>query len=159
MFLYKFQVYEGEVRLSWTTLLITIELQIGPTFLLALVSAVSVTVSAAAIDLQKKATCVYHCGSVCYWQSDIDDALAKGYSLYKSGSTLGKPFPLRAHGLHNSSHHLTAHVATGSDKYPHQYNDYEGFSFPTASPWYEFPILSSYSVYTGGSPGPDRVIL
>ena len=46
----------------------------------------------------------------------------------------------------------------GSDHYPHQYNDYEGFSFPTAAPWYEFPILSSYTVYTGGSPGPDRVI-
>ncbi|KAH8909239.1 ribonuclease-domain-containing protein [Coniochaeta sp. PMI_546] len=107
---------------------------VGPTFLLALVSAVSVSVSAAAVDLQRKATCVYHCGSICYWQSDIDAALAKGYSLYKSGSTLG------------------------SDKYPHQYNDLEGFSFPTASPWYEFPILSSYSVYSGGSPGPDRVI-
>lgn len=42
--------------------------------------------------------------------------------------------------------------------YPHQYYDYEGFSFPTASPWYEFPILSSYVAYTGGSPGADRVI-
>lgn len=47
---------------------------------------------------------------------------------------------------------------TPSDSYPHQYNDYEGFSFPTAAPWYEFPILSSFKVYTGGSPGPDRVI-
>ncbi len=51
-----------------------------------------------------------------------------------------------------------AHGLPGSDKYPHQYEDYEGFSFPTSSPWYEFPILSSYSVYSGGSPGPDRVI-
>lgn len=42
--------------------------------------------------------------------------------------------------------------------YPHEYHDYEGFSFPTASPWYEFPILSSYDPYTGGSPGADRVI-
>lgn len=42
--------------------------------------------------------------------------------------------------------------------YPHQYNNYEGFSFPTSAPWYEFPILSSYKVYTGGSPGADRVI-
>ncbi|PTB70304.1 ribonuclease-domain-containing protein [Trichoderma citrinoviride] len=91
--------------------------------------------SAAAIDstlVDKRAACVYTCGSVCYWQSDIDAALSKGYSLYKSGDD--------------------------EDSYPHQYNDYEGFKFPTASPWYEFPILSSFDVYTGGSPGPDRVI-
>ncbi|KAH8881979.1 ribonuclease-domain-containing protein, partial [Thozetella sp. PMI_491] len=92
-------------------------------------SAVS-AVSGAAIE--QRASCVYYCGSVCYWQSDIDAALAKGYGLYKSGSTI--------------------------NSYPHQYNDYEGFSFPTSSPWYEYPILSSYSVYTGGSPGADRVI-
>ncbi|KJR89908.1 ribonuclease T1 [Sporothrix schenckii 1099-18] len=84
--------------------------------------------------VSSRASCVYTCGSVCYWQEDIDAALAKGYSLYQSGKTLG------------------------SDKYPHQYNDYEGFSFPTSAPWYEFPILSSFQVYSGGSPGADRVI-
>ncbi len=42
--------------------------------------------------------------------------------------------------------------------YPHQYNNYEGFSFPTAAPWYEFPILASHAVYAGASPGADRVI-
>ncbi|KAL1890170.1 hypothetical protein Sste5346_008464 [Sporothrix stenoceras] len=89
---------------------------------------------ATATPVAARDTCVYTCGSVCYWQSDIDAALAKGYSLYQSGSTLG------------------------SDKYPHQYNDYEGFSFPTSAPWYEFPILSSFQVYSGGSPGADRVI-
>ncbi|KAL1870001.1 hypothetical protein VTK73DRAFT_2844 [Phialemonium thermophilum] len=99
-----------------------------PTLLLGFLTAV------AALPTEKRASCVYTCGSVCYWQSDIDDALQKGYSLLESGQTLG------------------------SDKYPHQYNDYEGFKFPTSSPWYEFPILSSYKVYTGGSPGPDRVI-
>lgn len=45
-----------------------------------------------------------------------------------------------------------------TDSYPHRYNNYEGFSFPTAAPWYEYPIMKTYSVYTGGSPGPDRVI-
>lgn len=39
-----------------------------------------------------------------------------------------------------------------------RYNDYEGFSFPVAGPYYEFPILSSHEVYSGGSPGADRVI-
>ncbi|KAH6658068.1 Ribonuclease/ribotoxin [Truncatella angustata] len=109
-----------------------------------LVSALSViSVAARAVDIvaersdveavaEKRATCVYTCGTVCYWQEDIDEALAKGYSLEKSGSAL--------------------------NNYPHQYNNYEGFSFPTASPWYEFPILSTYNVYTGGSPGADRVI-
>lgn len=96
-----------------------------------IVSALSVA-GVAARAVEQRATCVYTCGSVCYWQSDIDDALAKGYSLYKSGDT--------------------------ENDYPHQYNDYEGFDFPTSSPWYEFPILSSYDVYTGGSPGADRVI-
>ncbi|OTA80808.1 hypothetical protein M434DRAFT_86027, partial [Hypoxylon sp. CO27-5] len=47
----------------------------------------------------------------------------------------------------------------GSDEYPHQYNDYEGFKFPDAAPYYaEFPILSSFKPYTGGSPGADRVV-
>jgi hypothetical protein len=54
---------------------------------------------------------------------------------------------------------MLCRMFSGSDKYPHQYNDDEGFSFPTGGPWYEFPILSSYSVYSGGSPGADRVIL
>jgi hypothetical protein len=139
-----------------------ISLKVAPAFLLALVSAVSITVSARAIDLEKKATCVYHCGSVCYWQSDIDAALAKGYSLYKSGSTLGSRYIFAGHLPHGIVYGISDALlvaTTGSGDYPHQYNDYEGFSFPTAKPWYEFPILSSYAVYSGGSPGADRVIL
>jgi hypothetical protein len=45
-----------------------------------------------------------------------------------------------------------------TDSYPHQYNNYEGFNFPTTGPWYEFPILSGHAVYASGSPGADRVI-
>ncbi|CCC10145.1 hypothetical protein SMACR_02723 [Sordaria macrospora] len=78
--------------------------------------------------------CQYTCGTVCYTSSAVTAALNKGYGYYKAGTTVG------------------------SNSYPHQYNNYEGFSFPTAKPWYEFPILSSGSVYTGGSPGADRVI-
>lgn len=40
--------------------------------------------------VETRDTCVYTCGSVCYWQTDIDAALAKGYSLYESGETLGR---------------------------------------------------------------------
>ncbi|KAK0392641.1 hypothetical protein NLU13_2136 [Sarocladium strictum] len=48
----------------------------------------------------------------------------------------------------------------GSSSYPHQYNDYEGFSFNGVSgPYQEFPILASGRIYSGGSPGPDRVII
>jgi hypothetical protein len=99
----------------------------------------SFTVFGAALALRQtpsqmrgRETCVYTCGSVCYWQEDIDAAVKEGYSDFKSGDS--------------------------PDDYPHQYNNYEGFDFPDAGPWYEFPILSSYEVYTGGSPGADRVI-
>lgn len=46
----------------------------------------------------------------------------------------------------------------GSSKYPHQYKNFENFNFPSSAPWYEFPILSSTKIYTGGAPGADRVI-
>ncbi|KIP12566.1 hypothetical protein PHLGIDRAFT_40767, partial [Phlebiopsis gigantea 11061_1 CR5-6] len=46
----------------------------------------------------------------------------------------------------------------GASNYPHQYHDYEGFSFPSCSgTFYEYP-LESGSAYNGGSPGADRVI-
>lgn len=55
-----------------------------------LVGFLAVTTSAAVIPLEERATCVYTCGSVCYWQSDITDALNKGYSLEKSGGNVSK---------------------------------------------------------------------
>lgn len=76
--------------------------------------------------------CAARCGSTCYYQSDINAAVNQGCSNLRNGNTPGG--------------------------YPHQYNDYEGFDFPDNGPWYEYPILSSYSTYSGGSPGPDRVI-
>ncbi|KZT75078.1 ribonuclease T1 [Daedalea quercina L-15889] len=46
----------------------------------------------------------------------------------------------------------------GASDYPHQYHDYEGFSFPSCSgTFYEYP-LESGEAYDGGSPGADRVI-
>ena len=53
---------------------------------------------------------------------------------------------------------LILSIHPGSGSYPHQYKNYEGFDFPTDAPWYEFPILSSFAVYSGGSPGADRVV-
>lgn len=44
-------------------------------------------------ELEARASCVRYCGSVCYWQDDIDAALAQGYKYYKAGTTVGKPRP------------------------------------------------------------------
>lgn len=68
--------------------------------------------------------CTETCGSTCYSQDDINAAVQQGYDYYEDGTTVG------------------------SDEYPHQYKDYEGFSFPDAGPYYEFPILSSEQVCT-----------
>ncbi|KAL6242411.1 hypothetical protein RBB50_010550 [Rhinocladiella similis] len=84
--------------------------------------------------LARRQSCVDTCGSTCYWQEDIDAAVQKGFSLYQSGDTLG------------------------DNDYPHEFDDREGFDISVSGPWYEFPILSSYKVYSGGSPGADRVV-
>ncbi|KAK4949823.1 hypothetical protein LTR10_011665 [Elasticomyces elasticus] len=86
------------------------------------------------LNLAKRQSCVDTCGSTCYWQSDIDAALQQGFSFYQQGTTVGK------------------------DEYPHEFDDREGFDITVWGPWYEFPILNSYEVYTGGSPGADRVV-
>ena len=55
--------------------------------------------------------------------------------------------------------HLRANTTLGPQHYPHQYKNMEGFTtFRTNFPWYEFPMLIEGAVYTGGSPGPDRVV-
>ncbi|PYH48309.1 RNase Ms,minor [Aspergillus saccharolyticus JOP 1030-1] len=77
-------------------------------------------------------SCAYYCGNTCYWASDVSAAQAKGWSLLEEGKTV--------------------------DDYPHVYRDDEGFDFPVAGTYYEYPILSDYKVFTSGSPGTDRVI-
>lgn len=79
-------------------------------------------------------TCAYTCGSTCYWTSDVTAALDQAIQLQSNHQTLGE------------------------DQYPHEYYDDEGFDFPVAGPYYEFPILHDYQVYSGGSPGADRVV-
>jgi hypothetical protein len=69
-----------------------------------------------------------------YSQQNINDAATAALSYYASGETVGR------------------------DSYPHQYKDYEGFSFLCSAPYLEFPILTS-GVYDGGSPGADRVVI
>lgn len=45
--------------------------------------------SAAALPVARE-TCAYQCASVCYYQSDIDAAVAKGYELYQEGALAGE---------------------------------------------------------------------
>ncbi|KAH6719910.1 Ribonuclease/ribotoxin [Leptodontidium sp. 2 PMI_412] len=74
------------------------------------------------------------CGTTSYTAAAVNAASQKACSYYKAGSAPGG--------------------------YPHTYNNYEGFKFGgVAGPYQEFPILSSGALYTGGSPGPDRVII
>lgn len=50
-----------------------------------------------------------------------------------------------------SCNYVKDHDTAGSSTYPHQYKNYEGFEFKGLSgPFYEFPILKSGSVYSGG---------
>ena len=69
---------------------------------------------------------------MCYSSSAVSAAANEGYSLEQSGDDV--------------------------NDYPHVYNNYEGFDFSVDPTYYEFPILSSGQIYSGGSPGADRVI-
>jgi hypothetical protein len=44
-------------------------------------------VSATPVD--KRELCVYICGTVCYWQEDIDEAVTQGYNYYNYDTTVG----------------------------------------------------------------------
>jgi hypothetical protein len=91
---------------------------------------------------------------VCYQQKDIDAAVQQGHSLQEQDKQIGRSSPLAMPIkmpcvlIHN----------TGKNKYPHSLDNREGFPWFTNPPYYEFPIMSSRKVYTGGSPGADRVI-
>ncbi|KAK8076260.1 hypothetical protein PG994_003532 [Apiospora phragmitis] len=115
--------------------------KILPAILFTLLSAAGASASAADVAergdvvlVERQQSCAYTCGSKCYQQKDIDQAVKTGYGLHQKSQTLG------------------------SSKYPHQYKNFENFNFPSPAPWYEFPILSNAKIYTGGSPGADRVI-
>ncbi|PWN99640.1 putative ribonuclease T1 [Tilletiopsis washingtonensis] len=86
--------------------------------------------------------------------------------------TLGAPIERRATpssvscgGRSYSASQINGAISNGvndrasSSSYPHRYNNYEGFDFSdrcSSTSFQEFPLKSS--PYTGGSPGPDRVI-
>ncbi|CAE6450048.1 unnamed protein product, partial [Rhizoctonia solani] len=60
---------------------------------------------------------------------------------------------------------INNHTQVGRSRYPHKFNNREGFNFlpNCAAPFFEFPIFSD-KVYTGGEnnnekPGADRVVV
>ncbi|KAI1470110.1 ribonuclease-domain-containing protein [Daldinia caldariorum] len=96
-------------------------------------AALLASVAAAPVVEDRAAQAATTCGSTYYSATQVNQAAQKACSYYSSGSAPGG--------------------------YPHTYNNYEGFSFSVSGPYLEFPLLSSGSVYTGGSPGPDRVVI
>ncbi|KAK4172720.1 Ribonuclease/ribotoxin [Triangularia setosa] len=45
----------------------------------------------------------------------------------------------------------------GNNKYPHRFNNREGLVFAASGPYQEFPIVRN-GAYSGGAPGPDRIV-
>ncbi|KXS98792.1 hypothetical protein AC578_2036 [Pseudocercospora eumusae] len=105
-----------------------------PTALLFAVSSIALPTGEyadAALDKRQSATT---CGSYSYSANRVRAAVNQGYNYYSDNEQVGK------------------------NNYPHAFNNYEGFGFDVSGPYQEFPILQSGNVYTGGSPGPDRVV-
>ncbi|KAF2190092.1 ribonuclease-domain-containing protein [Zopfia rhizophila CBS 207.26] len=103
-------------------------------FLLPLTAALPTTLLVNPLQPELEARqCATTCGSNCYTSSQVTAAVNSGCNYVNQGGT------------------------AGGSSYPHQYNNYEGFDFPVSGPYYEFPIKPG-GVYTGGSPGPDRVV-
>ncbi|KAI1823000.1 Ribonuclease/ribotoxin [Xylaria intraflava] len=96
---------------------------------LTAILALATTALAAPVIEERAATT---CGSTSYTATEVNQAAQKACSLYQGDST--------------------------ADDYPHTYNNYEGFTFVVDGPYLEFPLQPG-SVYTGGSPGADRVVI
>ncbi|KAI6093916.1 ribonuclease-domain-containing protein [Hypoxylon rubiginosum] len=92
------------------------------------------------------------CGSTYYSANAVNQAAQKACSYYQAGQAPRQVLLLMPQDLP-----LTNMLLYSS--YPHTYNNYEGFSFAVSGPYLEFPLLASGSVFTGGSPGADRVII
>ncbi|XPS70206.1 Ribonuclease T(1) [Ascochyta lentis] len=99
---------------------------------LALPTSLTPLDSPAALDPRQ--SCYVKCGNTCYTSAQVSSARTAAYNYVKQGST------------------------AGSSTYPHKYNNYEGFDFLVGGTYFEFPLKTS-GVYTGGSPGADRVVV
>ncbi|KAF7509989.1 hypothetical protein GJ744_007303 [Endocarpon pusillum] len=120
------------MRLSTILLPVTFLSTLTLTLALPLNPDTSPIPSSALLHLIPHQSCLDTCGSVCYYSNTVAAAQSRGYSLFSSGDDI--------------------------NSYPHIYNNWEGLDFPISGPYYEYPILRTFRVYTGGDPGPDRVI-
>lgn len=66
------------------------------------------------------------CGGYSYSQSRVSAAYRQGLNSFNNGQQVG------------------------TNRYPHRFNNREGFNFPVAPPYQIFPIMQSGNVYTGG---------
>lgn len=95
-------------------------------FSIAALLSVLAVASALPAELQQRDATT--CGNTYYSASAVDAASQAACNYVQNGET------------------------AGSSTYPHQYKDYEGFSFGgVQGPYYEFPILSSGRIYSGGT--------
>ncbi|KAI3480823.1 hypothetical protein L1887_57090 [Cichorium endivia] len=99
-------------------------------FSLALLALVPAVALAAPLEPRQGGVSV-NCGGVSYTSTQVNRAINNGLS-----------------GKYSSS------------GYPHTYNNYEGFDFSDYcdGPYKEYPLKTSSTGYTGGSPGADRVV-
>ena len=67
------------------------------------------------------------CQATPFSKQQIQKAVQKGAQLHKQGKQVGK------------------------NKYPHRFNNREGFDFDVEGPYLEFPILKSDEVFDGSS--------
>lgn len=90
----------------------------------ALVSLLTLA-AAAPTDLEPRAAAT--CGNVYYSAAAVNAASVKACNYVRAGTT------------------------AGGSTYPHRYNNYEGFEFlGYSAPFYEFPIMASGAIYSGG---------
>ncbi|TLD04051.1 hypothetical protein PgNI_11148 [Pyricularia grisea] len=102
------------------------------TLILALAALSAATSSDSAVISPRQASAVT-CGSNRYSSTQVQAAVDEGCRLNAAGSTVG------------------------SNDYPHRFNNRENLPFSISGPYQEFPILTNNRLYTGGSPGADRV--
>ncbi|KAH9877872.1 hypothetical protein J1614_003089 [Plenodomus biglobosus] len=111
----------------------SLALVIAAPIALALPTSLTTSDSSAAAVLETRQSCAIRCGSTCYTSAQASAARNAGYNHYQRDTQ------------------------AGSSNYPHTYNNFEGFDFLVAGPYQEFPLRTA-GVYTGGSPGADRVV-
>lgn len=67
------------------------------------------------------------CGNVFHPAARTNAASVRACNLWRAGTTVG------------------------TNRYPHTFNNREGFNFAVGGPYVEFPVMASGAIYTGGT--------